>query len=178
MKNKKSLAAIIAIALIIGIGGTFAYFTFTESFNNNFTLGSENIDFEEVFDSPDDWLPCTITPKVLDVKNKSSFGIDARISFQEYWEELDENGRATGERLPNQVNGEDAAIKNINTADWTYNATDGYYYYKETIAGGASSSNFIDKVTFNCNATSVYSNAKYHLVIKVQTKASNGQWGN
>lgn len=183
MKNKKTLAAIFALVLIAGVAGTFAYFQYTEQFDNDFHLASQEIEFKEEFDSPDDWTPCTVTPKVLEVDNNSAFAIKSRIKYEEYWEELDENGRPTGTRLPNQIvsqdatiNGQDAAVKNINTTDWVLNATDGWYYYNADIAAGGKSSQFIDKVTFNCNATSVYSNAEYHLVLTVQTMQADGTW--
>ena len=175
MKSKKSLIAVLAIAFIAGIGGTFAYFRFTESFDNKFHLAAEVVEFTEKFTSPQDWTPCTETPKELELTNTSSFAIKARVSYEEYWEKLDETGQPTGERLPVQVSGEDAAIKDINTTDWQLNA-DGYYYYKEDIASGAKSSKFINKVTFNCNADSTYSSAQYHLIIKVQTLQADGTW--
>ena len=176
MKNKKTLVAIIAAALVIGIGGTIAYFRFTESFNNQFHLAEEEIEFKEVFDSPEDWTPCTETPKELEIENTSSFAIKARVKYEEYWEKLGDDGRPTGERLPVQVSGQDVAIKDINTTDWPLNSTDGWYYYNTDIAAGGKSSKFINKVTFNCNADATYSNAKYHLVLTVQTLQADGTW--
>lgn len=183
MKNKKTLAAIIALVLVAGIAGTFAYFQFAEPFNNDFHLASQEIEFKEEFDSPDDWTPCTVTPKVLEVENSSNFAIKTRVKYEERWDKLGDDGRPTGERLPNQIvsedpaiNGQDAAVKNINTTDWVLNATDGWYYYNADIAAGGKSSQFIDQVTFNCNADSDYSNAEYHLILTVQTMQADGTW--
>jgi predicted ribosomally synthesized peptide with SipW-like signal peptide len=53
MKNKKSLIAAGAIALIAIAGGTFAYFRYTETFENNFGLAKEEVSFTETFKSPD-----------------------------------------------------------------------------------------------------------------------------
>ncbi|MBR3322814.1 BsaA family SipW-dependent biofilm matrix protein [Candidatus Saccharibacteria bacterium] len=176
MKNKKTLVAIIALVLVAGIAGTFAYFQYTEKFDNDFHLASQEIEFKEEFDSPDDWTPCTVTPKVLEVENSSNFAIKTRVKYEERWEKLGDDGRPTGELLLNQIGNEDAAVKNINTTDWTLNRTDGWYYYNADIAAGGKSTQFIDKVTFNCNATSEYSNAEYHLVLTVQTMQADGTW--
>ncbi|MBR3377732.1 BsaA family SipW-dependent biofilm matrix protein [Candidatus Saccharibacteria bacterium] len=176
MKNKKTLVAIIALVLVAGIAGTFAYFQYTEKFDNDFHLASQEIEFKEEFDSPDDWTPCTVTPKVLEVENSSNFAIKTRVKYEERWEKLGDDGRPTGELLLNQIGNEDAAVKNINTTDWTLNRTDGWYYYNADIAAGGKSTQFIDKVTFNCNATSEYSNAEYHLVLTVQNMQADGTW--
>ena len=175
MKNKKTLIAILAFALIIGIGGTIAYFRFTESFDNKFQLATEVVEFKETFKSPDNWTPCTETPKILELENTSTFAIKARVKYEEYWDKLGDDGRPTGERLPVQISGEDAAIKNINTTDWILNA-DGWYYYNAEIASGGKSTKFIDKVTFNCDADSTYSSAEYHLILTVQTLQADGTW--
>ena len=176
MKNKKSIVAIAGLALIIGIAGTFAYFRFTESFDNIFKLSEQNTKFIEVFDSPENWTPCTETPKELSIENTSTFAIKARVKANEWWDKLDENGRETGERLPITADGETMAVKDINTTDWIYNSTDGYYYYNGTIGVNSSSSKFINKVTFNCNAKNEYSSARYHLKLTVQTLQADGTW--
>ena len=62
-----------------------------------------------------------------------------------------------------------AIINLANTSSWVLKS-DGYYYYQGDIAanGGASNS-FINSVTFNCDADSEYSSARYHLVLTIET---------
>jgi len=174
MKNKKSLIAIVAVAAVAIIGGSFAYFRYTQTFHNDFHLGAQITTFTETFDSPENWTPCTETPKTLVVNNSSTSAINARIKITENWEKLDENGDViAGESLPLVVNNENMAVINFaNVSSWTLKS-DGYYYYNNDIATGGASNSFIDSVTFNCDATSEYSSARYHLHLKVETIEAN-----
>ncbi len=171
MKNKKSLAAIAILLAVAVVGGTFAYFQFSEQFDNLFHVGSSEVSFTETFDPPRDWTPCTETPKVLTVDNTSGFAVNARVLVTERWDKLDSNGEVDSSvTLPLTVNNQSMAIIHFaNPSDWVQNATDGYYYYQGDIASGSSSSQFIDYVTFNCNAGNDYNQAKYHLELKVET---------
>lgn len=174
MNNKKSLIAIIAVLAVAIIGGTFAYFRYTESFDNQFKLGSSTTTFTETFESPTDWTPCTETPKTLVVANTSTSAINARVKITERWEKLDDNGNVVANQtLPLKVNNQPMAVINFaNPDDWILKS-DGYYYYQGDIAVNGSSSSFIESVTFNCSATSEYSSARYHLVLDVETIEAN-----
>ena len=113
--------------------------------------------------------------KTLIVNNSSTSAINARIKITENWEKLDENGDVIdGETLPLVVNGRNMAVINFaNASSWTLKS-DGYYYYSNDIPTGGASNSFIESVTFNCDATSEYSSARYHLNLKVETvEASN-----
>ena len=111
-KNKKPFIAIVAISAIAIIGGSFAYFRYTESFDNDFKLGVATTSFTETFESPSDWTPCTETPKTLAITNTSTFAINARIKITERWEKLDENGNViANETLPLKVDNKAMAIR-------------------------------------------------------------------
>ena len=171
MKNKRNLVAIVALLAIALIGGSFAYFRYTESFDNQFKLAVQQISFTENFDSPSNWTPCTETTKTLVVSNTSTMAVNARVKMTERWEKLDEDGNViAGETLPLEVGGKKMAVINFaNPSDWVLNSTDGYYYYRGDIASGSASSSFLNSVTFNCAAENEYSSARYHLVLEVET---------
>ncbi len=170
MKNKKSLIAAGAIALIAIAGGTFAYFRYTETFENNFGLAKEEVAFTETFKSPDNWSPCTETTKEFKVTNTGNIAVNARVKFTEGWVKLDASGQPTSQTLPLTVNNENMAVVHFaNPSDWVLNA-DGWYYYQGDIAAtNGETSLFIDKVTFNCNAGNDYSSARYTLNLQAQT---------
>ena len=175
-QHNKPVIAIAALMILAAVGGTFAYFRFTESFDNNFRLGVQEITYTETFESPTDWVPCTETPKALVITNTSTTAINARIKIREKWEKLDENGEIIeGESLPLEVEGRKMAVINfVNTSSWVRNDTDGYYYYQGDIAaGGGVTNSFIESVTFNCDAKSEYSSARYHLYLDVETIEAN-----
>ena len=170
MKNKRALVGIAMLALVVLIGGTFAYFRMTWEKENEFKLGGFESKISETFTSPSDWTPCTETPKVVKVTNDGSIALAARIKIQEQrWDKLDDSRQNVTGTLPLKVNNEDIAVLGlVNTSDWVLNS-DGYYYYRSDIAPGEASSNFIDKVTFNCTAGNDYSSARYHLILQVET---------
>ena len=171
MKNKKALVGIIALAMVAMIGGTFAYFRMTWTKDNEFSVANYNTTVTETFNSPSDWTPCKETPKVLNVSNNGNVPIAARIKIVEQrWDKLDETRQTVVGTLPLTANNEDMAILGlVNTSDWVLDTTDGYYYYQSDIVENGSSSNFIEKVTFNCNADNDYSSARYHLILQVET---------
>ena len=170
MKNKRALVGIAMLALVVLIGGTFAYFRMTWEKENEFKLGGFESKISETFTSPSDWTPCTETPKVVKVTNDGSIALAARVKIQEQrWDKLDDSRQNVTGTLPLKVNNEDIAVLGLaNTSDWVLNS-DGYYYYQNDIAAGSSSSNFIESVTFNCAANTDYSSARYHLILQVET---------
>ena len=61
MKNrkKKSIIALLVIALLGFIGGTFAYFTSSDTFSNIFSTKPYRMEVVETFESPNNWTPGT-----------------------------------------------------------------------------------------------------------------------
>ena len=144
MKNKKSLIAIVAVLLVIVVGVTFAYFTSSATFNNQFNLGNYSITTQEVFESPDNWAPGDTTPKTITATNNGTIDAAVRVSFTEAW--TDENGDSVdSSNIPN-----DAVTINFTTpSDWTEN--NGYYYYNYILKPRNTTSSLIESVTLNPN---------------------------
>ena len=150
-KNKKltKLFVTIAIMLVIGIGGTFAYYQNTISFENEFKTGKYGTEVTERFVSPTDWVPGDKTNKDVIVKNTGSICQNARVSYTESWQ--DKNG----DPLPLEKNGVRAAIIEFdNVNDWEKKGD--YYYYKEDIMPGQESNSFIKSVTYNPEVNNGY----------------------
>lgn len=189
MKNKKSLFALLLIAVIGLIGASFAYFTSTDSFQNIFRTKVYRMEVEEVFQSPDDWTPGTTTEKTVVATNKGDVDAAVRVSYSESWVDADNNTLP----LKDSENNVAAIINfadNLNTA-WTKSTENGvdYYYYKTKISKNQSTSSFINSVTFNpaidvtttsscrntdtgkicTTTTSGYAGGTYTLTINVET---------
>lgn len=201
MRNRKPIIAAVGLVAIVGAIGTYAYFKDRWEKPNIFTLGGKDkIVYTEEFDSPSNWTPCTTTPKTLTIKNESEHKVDVRVKISnEYWEDgtvydsvsdssytvkLENNARfdAGNHLIPadNTTTPTDhtlvIAIPNFaNAGDWTYNSTDGWYYYSRSLEVNESTSSFIDSVTFNCDAPIEYGKAKYHLSLTGQTIQSDGR---
>ena len=142
MKKIKNKKIIFTLIFIFTIGGTIAYLSTTDVFENIFVVGAYRIVSTEVFESPDNWKPGDETPKTITVKNEGTVPVKIRLSYTEEWK--DENGN----NLPLTYNNERLAIINFdNGQDYAYR--DGYYYYDYDLQPGEETSSFIKSVTFN-----------------------------
>ena len=194
MNNKRTIMILILILFVGIVGLTIAYFSNTTSIDNLFSTNPYGTTIEEVFVSPDNWLPSDTTEKQITVTNSGQVDEAVRISYAEIWVAkdgtilsglIDEDGNLTDEE-----NSEHAAIINFsNNNDWTYNS--GYYYYNYKLSPNETTSSLIDSVTFNskvknssncttvenngvksitCNSTnSGYDGATYTLTFTIET---------
>ena len=146
MNSKKSIIAILLVAIIGVVGLTIAYFSNTATIENEFQTNSYGTTVEEVFTSPDNWTPGTTTPKTLTVTNSGNVDEAVRVEVTESWMSKNDDP------LPLKQNGNDAAIINwANSNDWTKvtenNKT--YYYYNYKLAPTETTSELLNSVTFN-----------------------------
>ena len=191
INQRKIILIIASIFMMLGIGSTIAYFTSIDSFDNIFKTAKCKVVTQEVFESPSKWKPGDTTSKVVKVRSDCDVCINARVSYEEKWE--DKNGN----ELPLTKENKRVAIVNLeNENDWEKIGK--YYYYKNDLNKGDETTTFIKSVTFNpevniktteceniatgrkCTTTSDYSDAKYTLTIKVETidcATKEGVWG-
>lgn len=176
MKNKKPLIALLVLLLVGVVGGTFAYFTSTETFDNIFKIsnGGYSVTIDEEFVAPDPWLPGQEVSKDVYVTNNGTVDIVARAKYTETWSNSSLSGKLD--------DGTAVAIINFTSnSGWTLH-TDGYYYYTKVIGSKEKSTSFIDSVTLNPNLEldSEYINTEYSLKITVETIQADGaadEWG-
>ncbi|MBP5634089.1 hypothetical protein J6X09_00120 [Candidatus Saccharibacteria bacterium] len=186
LKNKKylPLIAIVALVAVAGIGAVIAFGSDRAMFNNNFAVADYKTVAEENFSSPDDWTPCTETPKVATMTNNGNVPVVVRMKIEEWWRDA-----ADTQDLPLVKDGVTLAeIKTQNESDWELKG-DGWYYYKELLAPGQTTTSLLKSVKLDCSANfggenvctdtaegkvcekpaDAYENAKYHLKVTFQT---------
>jgi len=158
MKNRKSIIALLLVAIVGIVGLTIAYFSSTTNVVNEFQSSDYGATIEEEFVSPNDWAPGTTTPKTLTVTNTGQVDEVVRISYTEKWELddqnnteisgwVDSNGNLSA-HANNEVTDQRAAIINwANEAEWIKSGN--YYYYNYKLKPGETTSTVIDSVTFN-----------------------------
>ncbi len=182
IKNKRTLIAIAAFAGVVTVlGGAFALNRTGWSFDNIFGVDDFSFEVSEEFLSPTDWKPCDTTQKTITVKNTGSKSASVRMSLDENWTSADGKPLSlirNGVRL--------ASFDGIDSNDWTLR--DGYYYLNHELAAGASV-DFLDSVTFSCDAdfgsmdlcdgtgyckenNDDYEGASYHLIATAHMKES------
>lgn len=184
-RHRRILPAIIAVGFLTLIGGTIAYNQDQAFFSNLFHLGYYEAEYTESFISPDDWKTCDEVPKTVITKNNSTANFKVRLSYEEYWRNKEDTAN-----LPLQKDGETLAIINFqNEDDWSLRGN--WYYYKNELAPGESTTSLFKSVTLNCQSNLTvnnvchetetgyvcekpeddYEKAKYHLNITVQTSS-------
>ncbi|MBP5634530.1 hypothetical protein J6X09_02440 [Candidatus Saccharibacteria bacterium] len=186
IKNKKAIlvasAALVAAAMF---GFTFAVNQDRAVMNNTFGIADYTIAYSEEFVSPQNWKTCDTTPKTFTVKNEGDRAVTVRIKYEEYW-----RNKVDTEYLQPMKNGVQLAIITFqNENDWILKS-DGYYYYKESLEPGETTSSYFKSVTLNCDAdlgkenictktangtvcekpADEYEGASYHLKIIAETK--------
>lgn len=174
--SKKALIAVGALVVVAAVGGTIAMNRTIFPFLNQFDIGTFKMELSEKFVSPTDWQPCDETEKIVTVKNSGNVDAKVRIKMDESWVSKDNH------ELPLVKDGVNLVTIEFANDNWEFD--DGYYYLKNTLAAGASV-DFINKVTFSCQAnfgentmidgqgnttasTDDYNGAAYHLEITAQ----------
>ena len=191
LQNKKPLiAAIVGIVAVAIVGATLAFQGDITRFFNSATLGTSGATFTEQFVSPTNWKPCDTQPKTVTATNTGTKPINVRVTYEDYW--INQNGSS----LPLVHGGIQVAVINFaNQSDWELNQDDGWYYYKNPLQPGQTTSSFMASATFNCaynigsnelnvcdnngNCTTpanAYGNANYHINVTIQTTQDGGDW--
>ena len=193
-KRNKSLIALLLVLCIGLVGLTIAYFSNSDTIENEFKTKEYGTTYTEEFVSPDNWLPGDKTDKSLKVTNSGHVDEAVRISYSESWtSKTAKNNNQEGDLPLVQSGNKVAIIHFINTDDWTTVTEDGttYIYYNYKLAPTETTSELLDYVTFNsaitnssnctttesngtntiaCNSTGTgYDDATYRLVFTIET---------
>lgn len=156
MKNRKSVIALLLVAIVGIVGLTLAYFTNTSTIENVFKTNKYGTSVDEQFVSPDNWTPGTTTPKTLTVTNTGNVDEAVRVSYTEKWElanhnELSgwitSNGEISAHANDEETDERAAIINWANSSEWTY--SNGYYYYNYKLSPNETTPTLLDSVTFN-----------------------------
>ena len=149
LQNKKTVIALVLVAILGIVGTTFAYFTSTDTFENVFSTKPYTMEVAETFVSPNDWTPGTTTSKSVIATNKGDIDAAVRVSYTESWVD------SLGAPLPLQDNNDNVAsiinFTNNWANSWTKSTEGGkdYYYYKTKLTKNQATSSLIESVTFN-----------------------------
>ena len=158
MKNKKSIIALLIIAIVGIVGLTLAYFSNSTDIENQFKTKPYGSTVTEEFISPTNWTPGTTTDKTVVATNTGSVDEAVRIKLTESWTTANggtlngwlhpdgtKSAHTTETELSTDVRA--AVINFANNNEWT--KVGDYYYYDFKLAPGESTSSLIESVTFN-----------------------------
>lgn len=130
MKKRIAIVACcIALLISLSFGATYAYLITRDEAVNIFTVGETVIEIEEEFDPPPELKPGVEFTKKPHVKNTGNLPCFVRM------------------RADFSISdAEDFCEPLIINNKWVYNATDGYYYYKDLVQPGESTTDLFTKV--------------------------------
>ncbi len=123
---------VISVVMILGIGGTGAYFSDFDQAENRVAVGRNTTEIHEEFPDPPDpgEKEKPEYKKTVWVGNHSSqekgFNVECYVRISLSYSNYD-IGRAV-------------TLLGLDTANWIYNVEDGYYYYRKPLKEGEASS--------------------------------------
>ena len=173
------LAAVLTMVAVLGIGGTLAYFTDTDDATNTFTVGNVDIDLTEPKwdedgsgDAPDVY-PGEPLAKDPTVTNKGANPCFVRLQVTG-WDSLIDAGLATS-KITYRTDYVDGKLGD----KWVLH-TDGYYYYTEPLAVGATTDALFDQIVIPFDLTNeVNADQDYDIIVNayaVQAQGAKPSW--
>lgn len=92
MKKNIKIMALAGVAAVTVVGGTFAYYNATQTFQNPFNTNHYGTSATEKFNpgDGDDWKPGADVPKTVKATNTGTSDVWVRVSFNEIWTLEDE----------------------------------------------------------------------------------------
>lgn len=176
MKKKVMVCALVLICLSVAAGSTLAYFTKDVVAHNVITTGGISIALNEWADAdkteafPQDGIanvmPGSEVTKIVEVANTGENAAYVRISVEKAIELAGEGNEEINPQLIDL---------DINTEKWQL-GTDGFYYYKEALAGGATTEPLFTTVTFKTEMGNPYQGCTVGINVTAQAvqAANNG----
>ncbi|MGG7177880.1 BsaA family SipW-dependent biofilm matrix protein [Clostridium paraputrificum] len=196
--NKKKIASLLVIgALAVGVvGGTFAWFTASDSVTNPFSTGTTDdpSDPDAGIKVQEEYKPETgknLTPgaevnKDVQVKSTASYDQFIRVKLDKVWKNADGNviTNVTLEGV-NYTLDASKIILNYRTANISTNGTegtwvdggDGYLYYIGKVGAASYTNTLLDSVTLSSTAKNEYKSLKFDVIVTAESiQASHGAY--
>lgn len=129
MKKNTKLFALAGVAALTVVGGTFAYYTSTQTFENKLDTTTFGSSATENFNVGSEWIPGVKVDKNVYATNTGDGKIWARVSFNEFWKRNNEEFQARSS-VKQDENGKNIKNEKFFTTDanngYQESATDGY----------------------------------------------------
>lgn len=182
MKRKLLIASVLVIVIASLSLGTLAYFNSSTIAHNVITSGNIDIELVEktkdgdaLIDFPEGGikgvLPGTDVSKIVTVKNRGSGTAWIRVKV---------TSQITGkEALPDaiEIGGEKIPVMTFAIGNDWIDGGDGYYYYKNPVATGGTTTALLEQVHFAKEMGNEYQNCTANLIVEAQAvqTANNGE---
>lgn len=134
MDLKKILRTVVLVLVIsaTAIGGTFSYLVSFDMKNNTVAIGHNTTEIQENFPNP------SPIPRGTDSQFQKSVWVSNSPSGENGFNAACFVRMSVG--YSNYDIGKAVVLNNLDTENWIYNPSDGYYYYTKKLAEGESTS--------------------------------------
>ena len=177
--KKKLITTIFAMIVIVAsfVYGTMAYFTDSVTSTNSIIVTGNakatvlNVTFAEGSSTPlpagaeIDVLPGACYEKSVSAQNTGSYPIyvrgkiDCKIT-------LSEKNAGREDEIDYSL-----VISEIDTENWVY--YDGYYYYKDAVLCGDTTTSLVDSVSFSTKMDNMYKSSKVYFDVRIEIVQAN-----
>ncbi len=187
MKRRNVMLGLIVVALIAALAtGTWAWLTDRKESTNTFTAGTVEIEINEPgFTDVTGWKPGVPEDKVVSIISKGTKKTYVRVSLTPVWGHYEGDNFIAEPSLP-----VDNVLLTCNTGaddDWLYvnppALGEGWYYYKEILEAGATTTPLLESVTLDAAKTGDdYKNKVLRIVVNAEAvqashEAYQDAWG-
>lgn len=186
MKKKINILFLLLIIFCV-VGVTYAYYSYSKSFDNNFKVGNFDVVIKEVFEenlcignsydaeNERDCSQRNANKEVFVVNNENTDAI-VRISYNEYYNSDEFNGYTEAINVIDDYYNESLVSKNWTPEflnDWFY--YNGWYYYNKVLSSGETIK-VLNGVSVRCCVVGEY-NLDFNLeAIQASQDAVNELW--
>lgn len=143
MKWKKFVCAISIISMLFSASQVVyaSYDYISKDTTNIVTISNIGIELVYSGETADILTLGMVMHKEVAIKNVGKKPVYVRLRFDKYWSETDAATGEEGERISSDVcNPEFISFETEQNEDWTYNTTDGCYYYRSLLDVGDTTS--------------------------------------
>lgn len=149
MRKSLPVIGLVALLIIAIIGGTFAYFTQTDTAENYLAAKNYDSTLTEDFEPPPDgFTPEVEVVKEVGVTNTGEIPMLVRITYEEYWDNVLNAGLVLADPVAGIYDGDteaDSLVRKTAGSGWLYGG-DGYFYFMTVLAPGGVTGKFITAI--------------------------------
>lgn len=181
-KKTKNILIILALLLVALIGGTIAYYTSQQAFENEFKVPKPGVTIQEKFNPSDHWVPGEEKSKEVRFTNTGEMDMLLRFKVEAAWADGTTHPDVDVDSVITLYWNQGSDVRGENPpVDFVYDQNTGYYYYTKVLEAGKPTQNVLESVKFSANLSndghlnSDYSNTQINLTITGETVLADAE---
>lgn len=182
VKQTKHILVILALLVVAVVGGTIAYYSSQQDFENEFKVPKPGVAIQEKFMPTDSWVPGEEKSKEVWFTNTGEMDMLLRFTVEAEWvgdDHPDVDADSVITLFWNQ--GNDQRDDENPPVDFVSDEKKEYYYYTKILKAGESTQHVLESVKFSTDLSndghlnSDYSNTQINLTITGETVLADAE---